>query len=691
MFHALRTFRAAVLRSAPWRPGNARVLADQVIHRARNRHAGFRDADHLFAAARWLARAQDVTGDGGVSGRYLLRGGWTSSYPETTGYLIPTFIALSQELQADEYRERARRCVDFLASVRLPGGAFPGGEIGENRTQPSVFNTAQIVHGLVEWHRATGEQRAIDMAIDAGNWLVSRLDADGAWRTHVYLGTPVAYAAHASCWLAQLGATVREPRFSEAAVRNMEWVLSLQDPASGWFDRAGWDEREFDERYAETHTIAYTIWGVLYTALTCGHQAGLAAARRAAVSVARRLELSRRLPGKLDAQWKPRARYQCLTGNAQMALIWMRLDEHECNPMLVNAAFKAIDQVKAAQSMANPDPGIRGGVPGSDPIWGDYISYALPNWAAKFYIDALLAKKAALGRLHLRGAPDAGWEPPEAVPRIPSADGPGPAGAPVRVVMYTRPTSHKVQQMVDAWSGWGFRPAAVVMEDGPRPSLRARAIARVRADGVRRFLAAVVRARAGARPQAALMREHRDTGREAIPVELYCARHAIPVIRVSSFSDTTTVAAVGALRPDLAIQAGCGILREAILAIPRLGTLNAHMGMLPRYRGMNVTEWTRILGGPTGCSVHFIDAGIDTGAVICVCPVDTSAARSIAELRALVDRIQIDALGSVTRLVVETSARPRAYVQRSEEGHQFFTLHPEIAAVLEQDLRDQSS
>ena len=79
-----------------------------------------------------------------------------------------------------------------------------------------------------------------------------------------------------------------------------------------------------------------------------------------------------------------------------MALIWFRLYARDGDPRLLNAALKALEQVKRAQSIHNPDPGIRGGIPGSDPIWGDYIPNRIPNWAAKFFIDALLEKERIL-------------------------------------------------------------------------------------------------------------------------------------------------------------------------------------------------------------------------------------------------------------------------------------------------------
>ena len=105
------------------------------------------------------------------------------------------------------------------------------------------------------------------------------------------------------------------------------------------------------------------------------------------------------LPGFLDRAYRAHSKAVCLTGNCQMALIWLRLYERTGDATLLTAAFKAIDEVKQAQDLDNPNPGIRGGIPGSFPIWGEYITNAIPNWAAKYFIDALLAKQKTLSNL----------------------------------------------------------------------------------------------------------------------------------------------------------------------------------------------------------------------------------------------------------------------------------------------------
>lgn len=385
-----------------WQIEHAKLFRHQFADRNRRTDAALTDRDHLQAAAAWLAAAQDATQDGGVSGRYLLRTGWSSSYPETTGYIIPTLLSIADELKDDRFHERASRAVDFLLRLQLDDGAFPAGEVSENRTVPSVFNTAQILHGLVAWHGATGQPRALASARRAADWLVAAQDPDGVWRKHLYHDVVTTYTAHASCWLAELGRHVGEPAYLRAAERHLDWVLSHRDPTTGWIDRAGFYPEDHSARRASTHTIAYTLWGMLSTSEILRRTDGLDAVHQAAAAIARRLERSRRLPGMLDHRWHACASYACLTGNAQMVLVWLRLFELDGDARLLNAAFKALDLIKVAQPMFGRNPGIRGGVPGSDPVWGDYLDMTLPNWAAKFFIDALLAKQRVLSTLGAR-------------------------------------------------------------------------------------------------------------------------------------------------------------------------------------------------------------------------------------------------------------------------------------------------
>lgn len=85
---------------------------------------------------------------------------------------------------------------------------------------------------------------------------------------------------------------------------------------------------------------------------------------------------------------------------------------------------------------------------------------------------------------------------------------------------------------------------------------------------------------------------------------------------------------------DVAIQGGVGILRDAVLAAPRLGWVNVHPGALPAYRGNACPEWAVLNGDEVVATAHLIDAGIDTGPVICAARYPVGTGTSYAAFRA---------------------------------------------------------
>lgn len=76
---------------------------------------------------------------------------------------------------------------------------------------------------------------------------------------------------------------------------------------------------------------------------------------------------------------------------------------------------------------------------------------------------------------------------------------------------------------------------------------------------------------------------------------------------------TETLERLKALQLDVGLHKAGVIYREATINCFRLGILNPHIGILPRYRGRNVMEWALIEGEPIGITVFFVDSGIDTG------------------------------------------------------------------------------
>ena len=652
------------------RPANFKLAIGQVVDVDRNLRS-YSDRDHLLAAANWLKRAQDATPDGGFVGRYNLRTGWSSSYPETTGYIIPTLLRLADTLGDDEYLKRAERAIDFLLTVQLPSGAFPGAEIAENSSNPSPFNTGQIMNGLQAWTKRTGDERCRTALFRAGRWLCEVQDASGAWLKHFYQELATTYSAHLTCWLAEAGEFLGDEPMLEASRKHLAWCMRHYDAQRSWFNLCGFSAQDHAANRSVTHTIAYTIWGVLRTAEVVKSAEGKAAAESAAYAAMRRLELSKRLPGILDHNWKSLAKFTCLTGNVQMALIWMHIYAERGDPRLLNAALKSIDMVKAAQAMDAENPGVQGGIAGSQPVWGDYISHAFPNWAAKYFVDALLAKEKALASdVPFREKPYAVAEP---VPTaLPAASG-NPAVKQPRVALLTSTVATKVMEFHNAWSSWGGRPDLVLIERWPVQPISTRLEARVREGRMTNKPAAV--------PSPAPASSSNGQPHYGSVVD-FCRQQRFEAIEVDSLNSPQAVNLIREKQIDLCIYAGAGIMRKDIIAAAPLGLLNAHMGILPGYRGMNVAEWAAWNGDPVGCTVHLIDTGIDTGDILVVREVDTSRARSIAELRKLVDGAQIALLGEVVQYILREGKLPPRRSQTAAEGLQYFRMHPALVEKL---------
>ncbi|MFC5524282.1 beta-L-arabinofuranosidase domain-containing protein [Rhodanobacter ginsengisoli] len=343
----------------------------------------------LQAAAEWLSRAQDASGCGGVSAHYdVAKCQWAGAYPETTGYIIPTFFRYADFSGNHEYRERARRMAAWESDIQLRDGGVRAGTMDASRIVPTIFNTGQVLFGWLSAWQQTQDARFRDSAVRAADWLVAAQDPDGAWRS---FASP--FAAHAvntyntrvAFALAKVGHALGEPRYLDAAVHNVQWALT-QMRANGWLEN---NDLEDNERPL-THTIAYATRGILEVGLIAANGTFVDAAARMARSVALSQRRDGALPGRLDSAWRPASRWTCVTGNAQMAIIWHRLAAATGDASWKPAAGRAIGFNLSIQNLTAVDGGVRGGMPGSHPLKGGYMKNRYPNWAAKFFMDALM-------------------------------------------------------------------------------------------------------------------------------------------------------------------------------------------------------------------------------------------------------------------------------------------------------------
>ena len=381
---------ALPFRYKPWRRRHARLIAADLFGGAEQSERSHRD--HLSAAIDWLCRAQDVRSGhpdaGGVSAGWSFEDGWLPSYPETSGYIVETFLAAAQVLKRPDLEQRANRIIDWELSIQQPDGAFPG-HFGEPGSRPVIFNQGQIMHGMVAGYAQLDREDCLEAAVRGGQWLVRHQDSDGCWRKFEHNDLPHTYNTRATWALLATGQLANEPALCRAAVSNIDWAAT-QQTASGWFEHNAFT----NDRLPFTHTIAYAIRGFIECGVLLGEERYLAIAARAAAAVAGAQRADGWIAGAFDREWRAGASYTCLTGNAQMALDWMRLAQedrgHDRRRDWRDHARRAIAYTKRRHRLEDADLICRGALAGSAPIWGRYSMFEFPNWAAKFFADALM-------------------------------------------------------------------------------------------------------------------------------------------------------------------------------------------------------------------------------------------------------------------------------------------------------------
>ncbi len=103
-----------------------------------------------------------------------------------------------------------------------------------------------------------------------------------------------------------------------------------------------------------------------------------------------------------------------------------------------------------------------------------------------------------------------------------------------------------------------------------------------------------------------------------LPAWLLAKENDIPVIECINVNDPKVARVLEELKPDLIISAYFNqILKPPVISIPKYGILNVHPGWLPVYRGAMAYFWVLKNGSESaGVSVHWIDEGVDTGALV---------------------------------------------------------------------------
>jgi methionyl-tRNA formyltransferase len=118
------------------------------------------------------------------------------------------------------------------------------------------------------------------------------------------------------------------------------------------------------------------------------------------------------------------------------------------------------------------------------------------------------------------------------------------------------------------------------------------------------------------------------------PVKKRALELGLPVEQPASLKSPESVAMLAGYAPDLMVVVAYGlILPQPVLDVPRLGCLNIHASLLPRWRGAAPIHRAILAGDRrTGITIMKMDAGLDTGPMLLVRPLDIVASETAGSL-----------------------------------------------------------
>lgn len=356
-----------------------------------------KDEKHLEAVIGWLEQAI-YHGKGGVSSHFsLIKRKWADPFPETTGYIIPTLYDYSHFTGHSRYFDLATDLTKWLVKVQMENGACIQGTFSEKKKnlQPVIFNTGQNLLGFIRTYKETGEEKFLHAALKAGEFLISSVDEKGVWNKNLHRNLKHTINTRAAWALLELHNIHSIDEYVSIAISNLDWAHEQQTD-NGWLkngtSRVG--------GLPNTHFLSYTCEGFFQSYKILKEKKYFDSAEKTAGRLMRIFENRKMLHAFWDENWKNRGRYfrngkgkyLCVTGNIQISLVWMWLYEETGDHRYLNSAFKMLDYIKTIQNINSKHPGIYGGIKGSYPIYGSYSTMSYPNWAAKYFADAIMFK-----------------------------------------------------------------------------------------------------------------------------------------------------------------------------------------------------------------------------------------------------------------------------------------------------------
>ena len=339
----------------------------------------------------WIKSSIDATNDDGSSAYYRYSSGWKGSYPETTGYLIPTMYDYAAFKNNDDWKNRAKKAADWLLSIQAPVGGWQGLQIGE-KCDLRVFNTGMILDGLAATYRVEKDNKYLNAARKGTEWILSKLGEDGFFSENNVVGGGAFDTLVCACLLmiVELLPQADQESYRNKIKKALDAHLTLQTQ-NGWWKKCNFHSNDT----ALLHHVGYTLDGLIISSQVLNEEKYYNAAQKTAKKLLSKFEVNLELPAYCNSDWSTyldlgHKASLCLTGYSQIAIVFQKIAKKEDDLRYLNAALKINEIVSAIGNYNSSNDGISYGLPGSFPIYGSYQTFQFVNWAAKYHAESVL-------------------------------------------------------------------------------------------------------------------------------------------------------------------------------------------------------------------------------------------------------------------------------------------------------------
>lgn len=170
--------------------------------------------------------------------------------------------------------------------------------------------------------------------------------------------------------------------------------------------------------------------------------------------------------------------------------------------------------------------------------------------------------------------------------------------------------------------------------------------------------------------------------------EALCSKHSIPQVFVANHNDIESQRAILRTKPDVLILGNTRIIKSKIISMCNGQCLNVHPGLLPLMRGSGPIPWAIVRDQPIGCTVHFVNEGIDEGHIIIKRKMNIKRGTTYSE-------VVYQAIEQVARLMSEafalyTTGDLRTVEQNLSLGECYTWPSPQLIELAKRKLQNQT-